>query len=85
MFNFLYQFPRRLAVGLIKVYQKTISFDHGFLKIFYPHGFCRFTPTCSEYGAQAITKYGVLKGSLLASWRVLRCNPWSKGGYDPLK
>jgi len=85
MFNFLYQLPRRLAVGFIKIYQKTISFDHGFLKIFYPHGFCRFTPSCSEYGVQAITKYGVLKGSLLTSWRVLRCNPWSKGGYDPLK
>jgi hypothetical protein len=85
MFNFLYQLPRRLVVGFIKIYQKTISFDHGFLKIFYPHGFCRFTPSCSEYGVQAITKYGVLKGSLLASWRVLRCNPWSKGGYDPLK
>jgi len=85
MFKSLYQLPRRLLVGFIKIYQKTISFDHGFLKIFYPHGFCRFTPSCSEYGAQAIMKYGVLKGSLIASWRVLRCNPWSKGGYDPLK
>jgi len=85
MFKLLYQLPRRLLVEFIKMYQKTISFDHGFLKIFYPHGFCRFTPSCSEYGAQAITKYGALKGTLLASWRVLRCNPWSKGGYDPLK
>ena len=85
MFNFIYNLPRRLIVGLIKVYQKTVSFDHGFLKIFYPHGFCRFSPSCSEYGAQAITKYGIIKGGLMASWRVLRCNPWNKGGYDPVK
>jgi len=85
MFKFLYQLPRRSLVWFIKIYQKTISFDHGFLKVFYPNGFCRFTPSCSEYGAQAITKYGVLKGTLLASWRILRCNPWSKGGHDPLK
>jgi len=85
MFDFIYNLPRRLIVGMIKVYQKTVSFDHGFLKIFYPHGFCRFTPSCSEYGAQAITKYGIIKGGLMASWRVLRCNPWNKGGYDPVK
>ena len=85
MFNFIYNLPRRLIVGMIKVYQKTVSFDHGFLKIFYPHGFCRFSPSCSEYGAQAITKYGIIKGGLMASWRVLRCNPWNKGGYDPVK
>lgn len=85
MFNFLYQLPSRILVGLIKIYQKTISFDHGLLKIFYPHGFCRFTPTCSEYGSQAIAKYGVLKGGIMTTWRVLRCNPWSKGGNDPVK
>ncbi len=85
MLRFLYNAPRRLLVILIRVYQKTISFDHGFLKIFYPQGFCRFTPSCSEYGAQAISKYGAIRGGLMAAWRVLRCNPWSKGGYDPLK
>jgi len=85
MLNFIYNLPRRLLVGMIRVYQKTVSFDHGFLKIFYPHGFCRFSPSCSEYGAQAITKYGIIKGGLMASWRVLRCNPWNKGGYDPVK
>ncbi|MEI6529271.1 MAG: membrane protein insertion efficiency factor YidD [Candidatus Falkowbacteria bacterium] len=85
MIKYLYFLPRRLLVGFIKIYQKTISFDHGFLKIFYPHGFCRFTPSCSEYGAQAINKYGVIRGGIMASWRVLRCNPWNKGGHDPLK
>lgn len=85
MFNFLYKFPRNLLVFLIKIYQKTISFDHGVLKIFYPHGFCRFTPTCSDYGVEAITKYGILKGAAMTSWRILRCNPWNKGGHDPVK
>lgn len=85
MLNFIYNIPRKLAVFSIRVYQKTISFDHGVLKIFYPQGFCRFSPSCSEYSAQAIKKYGIIKGGLMASWRILRCNPWNKGGYDPLK
>ena len=72
-------------VKLIRIYQKTLSFDHGPLKIYYPHGFCRFSPTCSDYGAEAITKYGLIKGGLMAGWRVLRCNPWNKGGHDPVK
>jgi len=76
---------RKFFVLLIKIYQKTLSFDHSPLKVFYPHGFCRFTPSCSEYGAQAISKYGILKGGLKSAWRVLRCNPFNKGGYDPLK
>ena len=45
---------------------------------------CRFVPTCSAYAIEAITKYGALKGSALALWRILRCNPFSKGGYDPV-
>ena len=45
---------------------------------------CRFVPICSAYAIEAITKYGALKGSALALWRILRCNPFSKGGYDPV-
>ena len=45
---------------------------------------CKYYPTCSEYGLQAIEKYGALKGGLLTIWRILRCNPFSKGGYDPV-
>lgn len=45
---------------------------------------CRFVPTCSAYAIEAITKYGALKVSALALWRILRCNPFSKGGYDPV-
>ncbi len=45
---------------------------------------CPYIPTCSEYGLEAIEKYGALKGGLLAAWRILRCNPFSSGGYDPV-
>ena len=45
---------------------------------------CRFTPTCSEYAVQAIERFGVVRGSMLASYRIMRCNPFSKGGYDPV-
>lgn len=45
---------------------------------------CPYFPTCSQYGLEAIQKYGALKGGLLAVWRILRCNPFSKGGYDPV-
>jgi len=67
---------------LIRAYQKTISPDHGLISNYLPYGVCKYHPTCSEYGYQAIEKHGILKGGLLTSWRILRCNPWSKGGVD---
>ena len=76
-------FPRYIAVRVLKIYQRTISFDHGLLRFFYPFGFCRFRPTCSDYAIAAITKYGLVKGGVKAIWRVLRCHPWGQGGYDP--
>lgn len=82
MFKF---YPRYLAVKILKIYQKTLSFDHGILKFLYPHGFCRFHPTCSEYAIQAVEKYGFIRGGFKAFWRVLRCNPFNTGGFDPLK
>jgi putative membrane protein insertion efficiency factor len=45
---------------------------------------CKYYPSCSEYAAQAITKFGILRGLVLAGWRLLRCNPWSRGGVDPV-
>jgi len=65
-----------LFIYLIKAYQKLIS------PLFPPS--CRFYPTCSEYSVQAFRKYGVLKGGAKSIWRILRCNPFNKGGYDPL-
>jgi putative membrane protein insertion efficiency factor len=46
---------------------------------------CRYWPTCSEYALQAVEKHGVLKGGLLGVWRIIRCNPWSRGGIDPVR
>ncbi len=83
-FNFKY-YPRFVAVQLIKIYQKTLSRDHGMFKDMYPYGQCRFRPTCSEYAIDALEKYGFFKGGFKAVWRVFRCNPWNKGGWDPLK
>ena len=64
-------------ISLITFYQKNLSP----LK-WRTH--CIYTPTCSEYAIQAISKYGIIKGILLSVWRILRCNPFSKGGYDPV-
>lgn len=78
-------YPRYLAVKILKIYQKTLSFDHGIFKFLYPNGFCRFRPTCSDYAIEAVEKYGLVKGGFKAVWRVLRCNPFNSGGFDPLK
>lgn len=85
LLKFIINFPKNFSVFLIKIYQKTISMDHGFFRKMFPHGYCRFTPTCSEYGLEAIKKYGFIKGWSKALWRIMRCNPFNKGGYDPLK
>jgi putative membrane protein insertion efficiency factor len=46
---------------------------------------CKYEPTCSRYAVEAVREYGILKGLVLAGWRLLRCNPWSYGGYDPVE
>lgn len=67
---------RKLFIALIRFYQKNISPK----KI----SCCRFTPTCSAYAIEAIETHGALKGALLSIYRILRCNPLCKGGYDPV-
>lgn len=77
-----------LKMGLLKsirFYQNNFSPDYGPKAILHPHGFCRFQPTCSEYAYQAVYKYGIIKGLLKGTWRLLRCHPFSKGGNDPVK
>ncbi len=69
---------KKLLIILIKFYRKFISPLKG-------HPTCIFQPTCSEYAMQALSKYGAIKGSYLAVRRILRCHPFSQGGYDPLK
>lgn len=75
---------KRVLIFLIKVYQKTLSPDHGWFSGG-KRRVCRFEPTCSQYTIEAIEKYGSLKGVGMGAWRILRCNPFSKGGYDPVK
>jgi putative membrane protein insertion efficiency factor len=70
--------PRLPVLALIRLYQLTISRA-------LPGGVCRFYPTCSHYSYQAIAKYGLFKGGWMAVWRVLRCQPFSAGGYDPVR
>lgn len=79
---FLIYIPRKLAQGLIRIYQWTISPDHGLFRARYPYGFCRFYPSCSQYGYIAIGTHGVIRGGLMTAWRILRCNPWTKPSID---
>ena len=67
---------KHLLIKLIRIYQRGIS------PLTPPT--CRFTPTCSNYAVESLKKHGAIKGSLLAIWRILRCNPFGKGGYDPV-
>lgn len=69
--------PRKLLIYIIKFYQKYISPQLG--------SNCRYYPTCSTYTIQAVDKYGIIKGSILGIIRILKCNPFSKGGVDKLK
>lgn len=74
---------KKLILRLIRLYQKTLSPDHGPLSFLYSEGYCRFKPTCSEYTYKAIDHYGIIYGGIRGLWRVCRCNPWGKGGWDP--
>jgi putative membrane protein insertion efficiency factor len=68
---------RRLFVLPIRGYQHLFSPAYG--------DRCKYYPSCSEYAAQAVERFGILRGLVLAGWRLLRCNPWSYGGYDPVE
>lgn len=73
----VWNWPRLVTLALIRFYQMTVS-------RLLPANTCQFYPSCSHYGYQAIYKYGVIHGGLKATWRVLRCNPFSHGGFDPV-
>jgi hypothetical protein len=76
-------FPRNIAIALVTFYQRLFSPDHSFWsKAVFPHGYCKYTPSCSEYSKLSFKKNGLILGALKSFWRVLRCNPWSKGGMD---
>lgn len=71
----VWRVPRLLLVGLVRLYQYGIS-------PWLPAS-CRYTPTCSAYAVEALGRYGAVRGTVLAVWRILRCNPWGGHGYDP--
>jgi uncharacterized protein len=74
--RFITQIPAKIMILLIRVYQYTLSPYLG--------QSCRYTPTCSAYGVEAIKKHGAIKGGYLAVKRIISCNPWGGSGYDPV-
>jgi putative membrane protein insertion efficiency factor len=68
---------RSILVAPVRLYQRLISPALGRR--------CKYYPSCSEYAAQAIRRFGIARGLVLAAWRLLRCNPWSRGGFDPVE
>ena len=71
----VWRLPRLALVGVVRLYQGAIS-------PWLPSS-CRYTPTCSEYAVQALRRYGALRGTVLAVWRIARCHPWGGHGHDP--
>ncbi|WP_367355272.1 membrane protein insertion efficiency factor YidD [Atribacter sp.] len=69
---------------LVNVIDRILNFYQIFISPSLPSS-CRFEPNCSQYARDAIRKYGVLKGGIMALWRILRCHPYSRGGYDPVR
>jgi putative membrane protein insertion efficiency factor len=69
--------PAMFGVGLIWLYRLTIG-------ALFP-ATCKYHPSCSEYAVQAVRRHGLVRGSFMAGWRLLRCNPWSRGGFDPVR
>ena len=66
--------PAYAGIGLVYAYRWTLGL--------FARGSCKYHPTCSQYALDALRRYGLVRGSVLAGWRLLRCNPWSRGGVD---
>ena len=66
---------RHVGIGLVRLWRSTFG-------LLTPAGTCKYHPSCSQYALDALRKYGLVRGSLKAGWRILRCNPWSRGGVD---
>ncbi|MEN6450501.1 MAG: membrane protein insertion efficiency factor YidD [Thermoguttaceae bacterium] len=73
--RFMAKLPSLFLIGLVRMYQWTLSPMLG--------RHCRFEPSCSRYFIESVRKYGAIRGTLRGIWRILRCNPWNRGGYDP--
>jgi len=79
----LAKFFCKIILLIIKTYQLTISPDHGFLRVLFPGLGCRFYPSCSQYTYQTISNFGLILGIFYGIKRLIKCHPWSLGGYDP--
>lgn len=75
---------KRAVLWCIRLYQKTLSLDHGPLGRWTGMRSCRFYPSCSAFAHEAISKHGLGRGSVLTAKRILRCHPWHPGGFDPV-
>ena len=76
--------PKKMVKATIRLYQRSVSPDHGPLRFLFPYGVCKFHPTCSDYALEAVDKHGITRGLLMANARIWRCTPWSAGGNDPV-
>ena len=75
--RFVCHIPRNVLILIVKLYQVTLSPLVG--------KSCRYLPTCSNYCIEALQRHGAIRGTLMGTWRIMRCHPWAKGGYDPVK
>lgn len=82
--RFIVAIPKNIGKLLIRIYQKTLSFDHSFWARPEKFRVCIHYPSCSQYTYEALDKHGLIRGSVMGGARVLRCNGFSKGGYDPV-
>ena len=82
--KFILNIPKNIGLVLIRIYQKLFSFDHSFWAKYTNTRVCIYHPSCSEYTYQAVDRFGLIKGSIMGFFRILRCNPVSKPGEDPV-
>lgn len=82
--NFILNIPKNIGKLLIRFYQKFLSVDHSFWGKHTGIKVCIHEPSCSHYTYEALDKFGLVKGSIMGFFRILRCNPMSKGGFDPV-
>lgn len=81
--RFIWHLPRKGLMALFRLYQKVFSPDHSFWsKSAFPHGYCPFQPTCSQYMIDSLQKHGAVHGLFKGMWRIFRCHPWTEGGVD---
>ncbi|MEP7103952.1 MAG: membrane protein insertion efficiency factor YidD [Candidatus Dojkabacteria bacterium] len=84
MIRFIFNIPKNIGKFLIRIYQKLFSFDHSFWAKYIDYRVCIHEPSCSQYTYEAVDRFGLIRGSIMGFFRILRCNPMAEGGYDPV-